>query len=79
MKLVFVNRYGEQKELGIFETKEQAEDKIRGFLEEKNFKSYYWRTIHFTNKLTYDVGSYSEFFVIYFDDNAEQVGVWDEA
>lgn len=79
MKLVFIDSYGKQKELGLFDAKEEAEEKIRNFLNEVGFKSYYWRIIHFENKLTYDVGSHSEFFVIYFDNDAKPVGVWDEA
>lgn len=79
MKLVFIDSKDNQRELGIFETVEEAENKIKEFLEEKHFKSPYWRKIYFDNKLTYDVGSWYEFFVIYYDNNAKEVGVWDEA
>ena len=79
MKLVFVNRRGKEKKLGIFDTIEQAEKRIQQFLEEKHYDAPYWRVVHFDTKYTYDVGSWSEFFVLYFDDKAKSVGVWDEA
>lgn len=79
MKLVFADKEGKQRVLGYFDTKEDAEKCIASFLKDKNYESPYYRIIHFDNKLTYDVGSWSEFFVLYFNDNAEYVGVWDEA
>lgn len=78
MKLVFADKLGKQRVLGYFDTIEECNKEINKFLEEKEFKSPYWRTIHFSNKLVYDVGSWSEFFIVYFNDNAEYIGVWDD-
>lgn len=79
MRLAFINSNQQERDLGVFENKEQAEAAIAAFLKEHEYHAPYWRVIHFNTKLTYDVGSHSEFFVLYFDNNASAVGVWDEA
>ena len=79
MKLTFIEPVDKQEVIGCFETKEQAVQKIAEVLRDKGYKSPYWRCIAFDNKWVYDVGFWSKFFVIYKDDNAELVGVWDEA
>ena len=70
MKLTFYSS-GSQRDLGSFSTKEDAEKEIRNFLNNHNYTPYYWRVVEGKNKLTYDVGSWSQFFIVYFDDNAE--------
>lgn len=69
MKLTFINSEKKERELGIFPTTESAEECIREFLKSHNFKSYYFKVTLFPDKYVYDVGSWSEFFVIYKDDS----------
>lgn len=78
MKLTFYNRKGKQQVLGIFETQNEAEQMIRDFLREHNYNAPYWRVTNFDDRWVYDVGSWSEFFAIYKNDDAKLVGVWNE-
>lgn len=80
MKLTFCNSENKERVLGIFETKEEANAEIRKFLNEHHYTSHYWRIITFHDKEVYDVGSWSEFFILYNDDDAEinKRGVWEE-
>lgn len=71
MLLTFVNSDGKERKLGVFSSTADAEDSIRDFLENHNFKYHYFKLSIFPNKTVYDVGSWSEFFILYEDDDVE--------
>ena len=80
MKLTFVNKLGEERELGIFSTQEEANKEIQNFLDEHHFISYYTRITEFKDKKVYDVGSWFEFFILYENDSEplNKREVWEE-
>ena len=71
----FENSYGQERVIAEVQTMDEALDAIREFLDEHEYKSYYTRfwleETEYENEpcvvLTFDVGSWSEFFHIYFD------------
>jgi hypothetical protein len=71
----FENSYGKERVIAEVQTMDEALDAIREFLDEHEYKSYYTRfwleETEYENEpcvvLTFDVGSWSEFFHIYFD------------
>ena len=65
MKLYFENSKGERKLIAEPTTEEEANKEIHKFCEERNFKIYYIRTWRDSNGLkVFDVGSWSEFFLL---------------
>lgn len=81
MKLTFINSQREERELGVFKNVEEVNKCIFKFLEDHNFTSHYTRISHLKTKFVYDVGSWSEFFVLYNDDDVElnKYDLWQEA
>ena len=71
MKLTFMNSQRVERELAIVPDMNEAERVIRKFLEDHNFKFYYFKVSLFPNKTVYDVGSWSEFFILYNKDDVE--------
>lgn len=65
MVLTFKNSIGNEKILGNFKTEEEAMQRIADFLEEHNFKSYYTRVVYRDGCRVIDVGSWTEFFILY--------------
>lgn len=73
--LFFKNGNDKEHVIAEVQTMGEAFDAIRKFLDEHEYKSYYTRfwlkEIEYENEpcvvLTFDVGSWSEFFHIYFD------------
>lgn len=66
MKLYFKNSDHELKLIAECESEELCYDEINKFLEDKNYKSYYYRQwITDDGIITVDVGSHSEFFEIH--------------
>jgi hypothetical protein len=71
----FENSYGQERVIAEVQTMSEALDAIHEFLVEREYKSYYTRfwleETEYENApcvvLTFDVGSWSEFFHIYFD------------
>jgi peptidoglycan/xylan/chitin deacetylase (PgdA/CDA1 family) len=71
----FENSAGKERVIAEVQTMDEALDAIREFLVEHEYKSYYTRfwleETEYENTpcvvLTFDVGSWSEFFHIYFD------------
>ena len=71
----FENSAGKERVIAEVQTMDEALDAIRKFLDEHEYKSYYTRfwleETEYENEpcvvLTFDVGSWSEFFHIYFD------------
>lgn len=74
--IFFENSCGKERVIAEVQTMDQAFDAIREFLDEHEYKSYYTRfwleETEYEDApcvvLTFDVGSWSEFFHIYFDD-----------
>ena len=67
-ELKFKNSKGEFTSLGICNDLEEVWTVIEAFLKEKNYVSYYYRTIYREDYLWIDVGSHSEFFYAYYLD-----------
>ena len=71
----FENSYGQERVIAEVQTMSEALDAIHEFLVEREYKSYYTRfwieETEYENEpcvvLTFDVGSWSEFFHVYFD------------
>ena len=70
MKLTFENSRGEERVIGEPADEEYAFKMIQQFIEDHNFKSYYTRTWHDPelNRRTFDVGSHTEFFHLYYEE-----------
>lgn len=62
-KLYFENQFGERREIGCANTREEVYKIIDAFLKDHNYKSYYVRTWNENDGTHYDVGSHSEFFI----------------
>lgn len=65
MKLKFENFKGEERIIAAVENYKEIEKEIEKFLNEHNFKSCNTRVINDEQFLTFDVGSYTEFFKLY--------------
>lgn len=80
MKLTFINSNDEERELGIFDSLDDAEQCIRKFLADHNYKFRYFSVSFLETKAIYDVGSWSEFFVLYKKDDVElnKTRLWGE-
>ena len=61
--LYFQRSNGEYRLLMKDVTKEEAWKEISKFMDEHNFKSYYTRSWEMNGITTYDVGSWTEFFL----------------
>ena len=69
MVLMFENSAGVEREIAKVNSEEEAFREIQKFLKEWNFKSYYTRTMCVNpHHKVYDVGSHTEFFHLYIDD-----------
>lgn len=64
MKLFFQNRYGKERLIAEPSNREEVNREINKFLNDHNFKSYYTRVWEENNRLIFDVGSWSELFVL---------------
>ena len=75
MKVVFVNSKNILREIGQCSKRKEAFMIINKFLDEHDFKSYYMRTSCIKdsdgNYIWIDVGSWSEFFRIYPENDEE--------
>lgn len=71
MLLTFVNSEDKERKLGVYSSTAEAEKSIREFLENHNYKYYYFKLSIFPTKTVYDVGSWSEFFILYDNDETE--------
>ena len=80
MKLTFMKSQGVERELAIVPDTNEAERVIRKFLEDRNFEYHYFKVSLFSNKMVYDVGSWSEFFILYNKDDVElnTIPLWRE-
>lgn len=64
MKLIFQNSKKEERILAESDSLKECLDKMKEFLKEKNFTSYYQRTWEENGRLKIDVGSWTEFFFL---------------
>lgn len=64
MKLFFQNRYGKERLIAEPSNREEVNREINKFLDDHNFKSYYTRVWEENGKLIFDVGSWSEVFIL---------------
>ena len=64
MKLYFQNSRGEERLIAEPSNKEEVNKEINKFLDNHNFKSYYTRVWVADNKMIFDVGSHTEFFIL---------------
>jgi hypothetical protein len=68
MKLYFIKSNRERLCLSDVDTEDEAIKIINQFLKDKNYTSYYMRSNKYDNHIQYDVGSWSEFFELHFED-----------
>ena len=68
MKLYFVRSNKEKVLFSEVDTEESAIIEINQFLKDMNYTSYYMRSNKNGNYIQYDVGSWSEFFELHFED-----------
>ena len=64
MKLFFQNSKGEERLIAKPANKEEVNKEINKFLDDHNFKSYYTRVWEADGRLMFDVGSWSEVFIL---------------
>jgi hypothetical protein len=70
MILNFQNSQGIERKIGQPNNQDEVMTIINQFLDERKFKSYYTRAILSEDgkSITYDVGSHTEFFVLYMEE-----------
>lgn len=64
MKLYFQNSYGGERVIAEVQNEQEAMKEIEKFLDDHNYKSYYTRSWIENGQKWYDVGSWSEFFIL---------------
>lgn len=64
MKLYFKNSQCKERLIAECETVKDVGIEIRKFLDNHNYRSYYWRSCGDEESVTIDVGSWSEFFIV---------------
>lgn len=64
MKLYFERSNGEIKFLKDVKNEAEASHVIADFLKKMNYTSYYTRSTQFEDRIEYDVGSWSEKFIL---------------
>ena len=65
---VFFTNKTEKRLIGNCETVQDGYKIITNFLKERNYESPYWRMSRYEDHEWIDVGSYTEFFEIYFEE-----------
>ena len=64
MKLFFQNSKGEERVIAEPSNREEVVKEINKFLDDHNYKSYYTRVWEDDDRLVFDVGSHTEFFIL---------------
>lgn len=64
MELYFRNCQGKERLIAECETVKDVGKELQKFLDDHNYKSYYWRSWGVDEGVKIDVGSWSEFFVV---------------
>lgn len=67
MTLYFKNSEDKMRLIGSPESNEEAIKIIDTFLEERNYKSYYKIQNLYDDRIEFDVGSWTEFFILYYN------------
>ena len=68
MKVLCENSNHERREIGVCNSKEEAYEIITRFLNQHNYRAYYYNVSMYEDYERVDVGSWSEFFYIYYND-----------
>lgn len=64
IKLLFLNGKNKERLITNPNTKQEVVDEINKFLNERNLKNFYTRVWEENNKLNFDVGFHTEFFLL---------------
>lgn len=68
MVLKFDNGYNE-REIGRPRSEQEVFQIMKAFMDERNYKFYYIRSWTHENITTFDVGSHTQFFKLYLEEN----------
>lgn len=71
MKLVFKNSNNKKQDIADVQNEEQAINEIKKFCHNKNYSIPYLSVAYHTNVIIYDVGSYTQFFCLYLENNED--------
>lgn len=71
MKLVFKNSNNKKQDIADVQNEEQAINEIKKFCHNKNYRIPYLSVTYHTNVIIYDVGSYTQFFCLYLENNED--------
>lgn len=71
MKLVFKNSNNKKQDIADVQNEEQAINEIKKFCHNKNYNIPYLSVAYHTNVIIYDVGSYTQFFYLYLENNED--------
>ena len=69
MKLVFKNSNNKKQDIADVQNEEQAINEIKKFCHNKNYSIPYLSVTYHTNVIIYDVGSYTQCFYLYLENN----------
>ena len=71
MKLVFKNSNNKKQDIADVQNEEQVINEIKKFCHNKNYNIPYLSVAYHTNVIIYDVGSYTQFFYLYLENNED--------
>ena len=71
MKLVFKNSNNKKQDIADVQNEEQAINEIKKFCHNKNYSIPYLSVTYHTNVIIYNVGSYTQFFCLYLENNED--------
>lgn len=69
MVLKFCNAKGREKEIAVLQEQRDVEKNIKKYAADRNCKISYLSSTVIGNKVIYDFGSWSEYFILYLDDD----------
>lgn len=71
MVLTYKNSKGKLQDIAEVQSEEQAINEIKKFCHNKNYNIPYLSVAYHTNVIIYDVGSYTQFFYLYLENNED--------
>lgn len=71
MVLTYKNSKGKLQDIAEVQSEEQAINEIKKFCHNKNYNISYLSVTYHTNVIIYDVGSYTQFFCLYLENNED--------
>ena len=71
MILTYKNLEGKLQDIADVQNEEQAINEIKKFCHNKNYSIPYFSVTCHTNVIIYDVGSYTQFFYLYLENNED--------